>query len=146
MSGFESNLLSGIADLLVTAGLGTYNTTGAYTATQTGIVFDAVPQSPDNVITLSDYPVKDDPTLSDSVIAVQVRTRCAGQDPRPVKDLDGAIFDALHGLEGVDLASGVHLVSLYRRSGVSLGQDGNLRWMRSSNYYATVWRPSTHRQ
>ena len=143
--GFESDLLTGIAQLLATAGLGTWRDTGIYTTAETGIVFDTVPQSPDRVITLTDYVVSDDPALSDSVIGVQVRTRWGGQDPRPVKDLDGGIFDALHGLEGVTLTGGVHIVSMFRRSGTSMGQDTNNRWGRSSNYYATVHRPSINR-
>ena len=145
MSGFETNLMTGIAQLLATAGLGVWRDTGIYAPTETGIVMDTVPQSPDRVITLTDYVVSDDPTLSDSVIGVQVRTRWGGQDPRPVKDLDGSIFDALHGLEGVTLTGGIHIVSCFRRSGVSMGQDANNRWGRSSNYYATVHRPSTNR-
>jgi len=145
MSGFEVQLLTGIAQLLATANLGTWRDTGVYTAAETGIVFDTVPQSPDRVITLTDYVVSDDPTLSDSVIGVQVRTRWGGQDPRPVKDLDGSIFDALHGLEGVDLTGGIHIVNMFRRSGTSMGQDANNRWGRSSNYYATVHRPSQNR-
>jgi len=146
MSGFETLLLTGVAQLIAAANLGTWRDSGVYTAAETGIVFDVIPVAPDNIITLTDYPVSDDPTLSDSVIAVQVRTRCAGQDPRPVKDLDGAIFNVLHGLESVTLTGGVHIVSMVRRSGVSMGQDANNRWMRSSNYYCTVWRPSTNRQ
>ena len=134
MSGFETDLLTGLAELLVGAGIGAWNPTGAYAATDTGIVFNVIPQSPDTII-----------TLSDSVVGVQVRTRCGGQDPRPVMDLDGSIFSALHGLQGVTLSTGVHLVSLVRRSGVPLGQDANNRWMRSANFYATVWRPSTNR-
>ena len=145
MSGFESDLLTGVAQLLAAANLGTWRDSGIYTAAETGIVFDVIPVSPDNIVTLTDYAVSDDPTLSDSVIGVQVRTRLGGQDPRPVKDLDGAIFNVLHGLESVTLTGGVHVVSMVRRSGASLGQDANNRWMRSSNYYATVWRPSANR-
>ena len=145
MTGFETNLLTGIAQLLATANLGTWRDTGVYAAAETGIVFDTVPATPDRVITLTDYVVSDDPTLSDSVIGVQVRTRWAGADPRPVKDLDGGIFDALHGLESVTLTGGIHIVSMFRRSGTSMGQDLGNRWGRSSNYYATVHRPSTNR-
>ena len=145
MSGFETLLLTGVAQLLAAANLGTWRDTGIYTAAETGITLDVVPQSPDNIITLTDYVISDDPTLSDSVIGVQVRTRWGDQDPRPVKDLDGAIFNVLHGLEAVTLTGGVHIVSMVRRSGVSMGQDANNRWMRSSNYYATVWRPSANR-
>ena len=145
MSGFETLLLTGIAQLLATAGLGTWRDTGVYTAAETGIVMDTVPASPDRVITLTDYVVADDPTLSDSVIGVQVRTRWGGQDPRPVKDLDGSIFDVLHGMPATTLTGGVRVVSCFRRSGTSMGQDLNGRWGRSSNYYATVHRPSQNR-
>jgi len=144
-AGFETNLLTGIAHLLADANLGTWRDTGIYAATETGIILDTVPATPDRVITLTDYVVSDDPTLSDSIIGVQVRTRWGGADPRPVKDLDGGIFNALHGLEGVTLTGGVRVVSCFRRSGTSMGQDISNRWGRSSNFYATVHRPSTNR-
>jgi hypothetical protein len=146
MSGFEVQLLTGIAHLLADANLGTWRDTGVYTAAETGIVFATVPATPDQVITLTPYGVSDDPTLSDSVIGVQVRTRWAGQDPRPVMDLDGSIFNVLHGLEGVTLTGGVRVVSCFRRIGpISMGIDTNNRWMWSSSYYATVHRPSQNR-
>lgn len=143
--GFETNLLEGIAQLIEDAGIGVWKATGVYTTSETGIVIDTVPASPDKIITLSDYPVSDDPTLSDSVIGVQVRTRLGGQNPSLVKDLDGAIFSFLHGMPAQTMANGVHIVSCFRNSGASLGQDANNRWMRSSNYYVTVHRPSTNR-
>lgn len=142
---FETDLLTGIADLLVAKSIGAWKPTGAYTSGETGIVLDLAPQDPDNIIALSDYVVSDDPSLSDSVIGVQVVTRWTGQDPRLVKDLDSRIFDVLHGMPATDLATGVHIVSCFRRSGVSLGQDASTRWSRSSNYYVTVHRPSTNR-
>lgn len=145
MSGFETNLLTGLAALIAGANLGIWRATGVYTTAETGIVLDTVPQAPDAVITLSDYVVSDDPTLSDSVVGVQVRTRRAGSDPRPVKDLDGAIFDLLQGMPATTLVGGVHIVSCFRRSGTSMGQDANNRWGRSSNYYVTTHRPSTNR-
>lgn len=143
--GFETNLLTGFAQLLAAAGIGTWQENGVYAATETGIVIDAVPASPDRIISLTDYVVSDNPTLSDSIIGVQVRTRWGGQDPRLVKDLDGLIFAALHGMPAVTLVGGVHVVSCFRRSGVSMGQDANNRWGRSSNYYVSVHRPSTNR-
>lgn len=143
--GFETDLLTGIAQLLATASIGTWRATGVYTASETGIVLDNVPATPDRIITLSDYTVSDDSTLSDSVIGVQVRTRWVGQNPSLVKDLDGLIFDLLHGMPSKTLVGGVHVVSCFRNSGASLGQDANTRWMRSSNYYLTVHRPSTNR-
>lgn len=143
--GFETDLLTGLAQFIAGAAIGTWRANGAYTANETAIVIDTIPATPDRVITLSDYPVSDDPTLSDSVIGVQVRTRWGGQDPRPTKDLDSSIFALLHGMPAINLVGGVHVVSCFRRSGASLGEDANSRWMRSSNYYLTVHRPSTNR-
>lgn len=142
---FETDLLTGIAQMIAGAGLGVFKTSGAYAAGDTAIVLDTVPASPDRVITLTDYVVSDDPSLSNSVIGVQVRTRWGGADPRPVKDLDGAIFALLHGMPARTLAGGVRVVSCLRNSGVSMGQDSNNRWGRSSSYYTLVHRPSTNR-
>ena len=147
MSGFQTDLLTGLAAYLagLTPALGTYNTSGAYTALQTGIVLGAVPQDPDRVITLTAYGISDDAGLSDSVVGVQVRCRWGGQDPRPVDDLADAIFDVLHNLKHPTLSTGVTIVQCLRRSHASLGQDDSRRWMTASNYAVTVHRPSAHR-
>jgi hypothetical protein len=146
VSGFQVNLLTGLAVHLAAGGLGaTWNTSGLYSALQTGIVLGNVPQTPDRVITLTTYGVSDSPNLSDSILGVQVRTRWGGSDTRPVDDLDDAIFNLLHGRTALALTTGVTVVLCLRQSTTTLGQDANGRWMRSSNYYLTVHRPSTHR-
>jgi hypothetical protein len=145
-AGFTTDLLTGLAAYIAAGGVGaTYSTSGAYTVLQTGIVLGTVPQAPDRVITLSAYGVDDSPALSDSTIGVQVRCRWGGQDPRPVDDLQDAIYNLLHGATGITLSTGVKIVQCLRRSAVTLGQDENARWSNASNYYLTVHRPSTHR-
>lgn len=146
-SGFTTDLLTGLAVYLAAGGLGaTWNTSGAYTALQTAIILGNVPQAPDRVITLTAYGVSDDPSLSTSVLGVQVRCRWGGSDPRPVSDLTDAIFNLLHGAQHITLSTGVRIVQCLLNSGpASLGQDANNRWSSSSNYYATIHRPSTHR-
>jgi len=79
VTGFETNLLTGIAQLLATAGLGVWRDTGIYTAAETGIVFDTVPQAPDRVITLTDYVVFDDPTTPLETAVYTVELPAAGQ-------------------------------------------------------------------
>ena len=146
MSGFSTLLLVGLATDLHNAGIGTWSTSGVYTVAQTGIVLGTVPQGPDRIITLTAYGVSDSPALSDSVIGVQVRCRWGGGDPRLVQDLDDLIFSLLHGKTNWTLTGGVYVVECRRNSGpMSLGQDSNLRWSLSSNYYVTVHRPSTNR-
>lgn len=143
--GTFSNLLTGLATALQTANLGTYSTSTAYTALQTGIVLGTFPDKPDRVICLTAYMVDDDPGLSDSVIGVQVRTRWNGADKRGVDDLDDAVFDLLHGMCNKTLTGGVHVVQCLRNSATTLGQDENERWCNSANYYVTVHRPSANR-
>ena len=76
MSGFHTNLLTGLATALAAGGLGaTYNTSGGYTALQTGIVLGRIPQSPNRIIALTSYDVDEHPALSDSITGVQIRCR-----------------------------------------------------------------------
>ena len=146
MSGFTTDLLTGLAVYLAAGGLGaTWNTSGAYTALQTGIVLGNIPQTPDRVITLTAYGVTDSPNMSDSTVGVQVRTRWGGQDKRGVDDLDDAIFNLLHGKCDFTLTTGVVVGQCLRQSAATLGQDENGRWQNVSNYYLSVWRPSTNR-
>jgi hypothetical protein len=146
VSGFQVNLLTGLAAYLAAGGIGaTWTTSGAYTPLQTGIVLGNVPQSPDRIITLTAYGVDDSPALSDSVLGVQVRCRWGGQDPRPVDDLADSIYNLLHGKTALTLSTGVTVVQCLRQSATTLGQDENGRWSNSSNYYVTAHRPSTNR-
>jgi Bacteriophage minor capsid protein len=146
MSGFTTDLLTGLAVYLAAGGLGaTWNATGAYTVLQTGIVLGNIPQSPDRVITITAYAVADSPNLSDSTVGVQIRTRWDGQDKRGVDDLDDSIFNLLHGKCDLTLSTGVVVGQCYRQSASTLGQDESNRWGNVSNYYCSVHRPSTNR-
>lgn len=141
---FTGDLLGGLAAYLDTAGAGTYRSDGsAYVASETAIVFAEMPQTPDRAIVLSDYPVTDDPSLSDSVVGMQIRCR-GGSDPHDVKAIADAVFTVLHGKTAFD-AGTVHVVQALRRSGVPLGRDDSNRWEHSDNYYLTVHRPSANR-
>ncbi len=147
---FERRFLTGVAQLLDTATTATWRPAGAYQGGDVAVVLDTIPQSPDSVVVLAAYGVDDDPTMSDSMLGLQVTTRRPGQDPRPGYDLAGEVYNALHGLHDVDLpvtgSVGVHLVQCLRRSHTSIGQDNNGRWRRVQNFYCTVHRPSPHRQ
>lgn len=145
MSGWTSDLLHGLAELLATTGVGAWRPTGVYTADETAITIGAMPPEPEQVICLASYPVTDMVGLADVTVGVQVRTR-AGPDPRDVQDLDEAVYDQLHGLTQTTFGA-AHVVQCYRRSSAALGQarDGTDRWERVSNYYLDAIHPTTHR-
>jgi hypothetical protein len=141
--GWTSRLLTGLAEHLAAADIGAWRPSGAYAATETGIVIRAVPQSPDRIITLAAYPVGTTlPGLADHQTAVQIRIR-AGTDPREADDLADAICDALDGAHGLTWG-GIAVVQVWRQSYTSLGQDSNGRWERSENYYIDTMRPTAH--
>ena len=143
--GFETDFVTGWAVYLAAAGLGLWEASGFGSAV--GIVDSAeLPDSPARVIALSSYGVSDDPTLSDSVTALQVLCRWEGADMSPSRDLADAVFNLLQGAQHVTLSTGVHVVECSRNSGpASLGRDAHGRWANSSNFYCTCHRPSANR-
>jgi hypothetical protein len=141
--GWTSRVLTGLAEHLAAAGVGTWRATGSYQAGETGIVIRAVPASPDRIITLAAYPAGGGPGNASTTLGVQVRLR-GGRDPRDVDDLADAIFDAIDS-SGPHLWHGVGVSQVYRQSYSSLGQDSNGRWERSENYYLDAERPTVHR-
>jgi hypothetical protein len=144
--GFDSDFAKGWARYLGTnvAGL-VYSETTPYAATDIGITLSVLPQDPNTAVAVATYPVSDSPTLSDSVIGLQILSRAPGPDSTAVSDLRSLIFDALHGLAGVALPTGVHVVQCLHQSGAPLGRDELQRWEWTDNYYVTVWRPSANR-
>lgn len=107
------------------------------------IFIDRWPEGPDDCVTITDYTVSDDPSLSDSVIGVQVTVRA--KDVDVVKGITSDLFALFHG-RWRGMLGRVTLVSARRASGTNTGQDSNDRQGRTENYYLTVHRPSTHRQ
>ncbi|WP_116051679.1 minor capsid protein [Amycolatopsis palatopharyngis] len=142
--GFTTNLLTGIAEHLDAAGAGVWRPTGAYLDAEIGIVLGVPSQQPPSLIALAAYNNSDDPSLSDSSVTMQVRTRGPDADPRKADDLADAVFDALQGLRAT--ANGIRVVYSRRISTFPLGIDDNGRHERTDNYDLTVHRPSTHRE
>lgn len=144
-----TDLVEGFAQLLAAevdpAQNLTWQTDGAYPDGVTGIFVMKVPQAPDRVLTLTPYPLGDDPVFADSLVGMQVRSRSTGQDPRDVYALDDAAADVLLGNYPRTLPNGVRVQTLTRISAVSLGQDNLDRWEWASSYRASVHRPGPHR-
>ncbi|WKU03754.1 minor capsid protein [Micromonospora sp. HUAS LYJ1] len=143
--GWTSQLLTGLAELIDAADVGTWQPSGAYPSDATAIVIRAIPQQPDRLITLAAYPLGADlPGMADHAVGVQVRCRGLPDDPRDVEDLADAVYDLLDSL-GRAAVGTVSVVDITRRSYTSLGQDGNRRWETSSNYTVQAMRPTANR-
>jgi hypothetical protein len=146
VSGFERDLLTGLAGVLNTAGAGTYLAPGtAYTPGATAITFGDMPDGPefpDRCITLATYPLSDAPKEALSMIGVQVRGRGLPGDFLDATDLNVAIFNALHGLQERTFGT-CYLIQLLRKTSIPMGMDGSKRWETSSNFYADINPPTT---
>lgn len=141
--GWTSRLLTGLAEHLAAAGVGTWRATGAYTAGETGIVIRAIPQAPDRIITLAAYPIGSARQgLADHDAAVQIRVRGTA-DPRVCDDLADTVYELLDGARRLTLG-GIPIVLVWRQSYTSLGQDTAGRWERSENYYLQAMRPTSN--
>jgi hypothetical protein len=146
--GWTSDLLTGLAEHLTAAGVGTWRPSGAYTAAETAIVIRGIPQTPDKLITLAPYPLDggEHRGMADHDSALQVRVR-GTTDPRVAEDLADAVFTALDSLGSngpVDLG-GVKVVDMWRQSYTSLGTDTSGRWERSENFYLAAMRPTPNK-
>lgn len=145
MSGFTTDLLVGVAELLAGADVALWHSDGTpYAAGQTGIVLRDLPATPDRVVTLTGYGVDDHVALADVTVGVQVRCR-AGRDPRDVDDLADAVYEVLHGLEE-QTVGGISVVQMWRQSWTPMGRDGNDRHERADNYYVQAMRPGVGRR
>lgn len=138
--GWTSDLLTGLAETLAAADIGTWNPDGIYQPDETGIVLDVVPTTPDRAIVLAVYLDRPVPGLTDTTGAVQVRMR-TGPDPRDLNDLADAVFDLLNESGPYEWGS-AYVTTIWRTSIARLGQDANQRLERADNYYFHGHRPS----
>lgn len=142
---WTNDLLVGVAQLLADAGVGVWLAEGAYPpGTATIIKVSDVGGDSPGLITLTPYAVSDDPTMSDSVQGLQVRSR-GDRRSFTADDLDDAVFDVLQGAGPLILSTGIRVEVVQRRGGTPLPLDEQGRHQRSSNYYLSCYRPSPHR-
>lgn len=141
-----NQLMAGIAQLLEDAGAGTWQATGAYAGNADRPIYVRVgPASPDRVITVSHYPVRQEAWTRDSIEGIQVINRGPRDDSRPADDDADAIRAALDGLQHVEVG-GVHVSLIAWQSGAPLGRDESRRWEHTQNFYLYTTRPSPHRE
>lgn len=143
MTGYNSSLMTGFAQLFAASGLGVFDDAAAtYPPDSVGIFLGMTPDKPDRAITLMTYPV-DDSDLTAVITGLQIRFR-GGRDPRQVEDLADAVYDLLHNRAHYDV-NGIHIELSWRQSGAWMGQDANQRVERTENFYLHAVRAAPHK-
>lgn len=137
-------LLTGLAELLDSAGVGTWSPGAPPPAGDVAITLIDLPQSPERIVCLTDYPIAADGRLQDVTIGVQVRVR-GTTSPGVAADLRDGVFDALNGLGVTVLGTAPDQVAVSAidwQSELPLGPDQLGRHERVINYYVRCPRPS----
>jgi hypothetical protein len=138
---WTNQLVTGLAELIAGAGLGTWRETGVYTDAETGITIAVVPATPDRIICLTPYPIEDGP-LTAGITAVQLRCR-AGRDPRDVQAMADELRDLLHNRQHTTVGD-IHCELIWRQSQAWIGLDSADRQEITANYYVRAANPSAH--
>jgi hypothetical protein len=141
------DFLAGIASLIHETGIGVYDPDRTWTNADTAwavALGPSVPEDPPKAIVLSAYsPAPDDPKMTDSLLAVQMRLR-GDEDPGSVQDVNDALFTRFQGMHDTTVG-GVALVLLWRQSSLPAPADENHRQQYSSNWYAQIAQTSNYR-
>lgn len=138
----ESDIVTGLAQLLNDLGLAVYKPAGGYAATDVAVVFGELPTSPDTAVGITLYGSTDEVKENLSRYRVQLWTRGAANNSLGASSIASPIFDALQGREGFQLGS-VYVVQMFRTSLMPMGMDANKRYERSDNYVLDVNTPLT---
>jgi hypothetical protein len=145
-----TDVLTGIAQLIADAGLGSWNPGGIYALTDTGVFLKTMPDGtgvPDRCVTLNLIPVTANVSMPFGQYFLQVACRGQRNKPLDVDDIADPIFDILQGLTGQTFGV-TRIAQLRFVSGTPMGQDSNVRWERADRYMAdintapTILRPS----
>ena len=139
------DVLTGVANLIATAGFGVWNPAGTYALTDTGIFLKTMPDGagiPDRVITLNLVPVTANISFPYGTWFLQVACRGNRNDPLDVDRVADPVFDILHGLTN-RMFGATHLTQLFFHTGSPMGQDANTRWERADKYLAGIDSPAT---
>lgn len=142
-----TDLLTGVAGLLSSGNAAVYNSSGEYTDQETlpAVTMMDMPADPDRVITLYAVPLTDDVAQPMGKVLIQLAMRGAPGTPLDVEEIGDAAKAVLHGLTNLTLGS-VKVIQLLRHGSVPMGEDANLRWLRTDHYYADLYYPATAAQ
>ncbi|MFG3037779.1 minor capsid protein [Streptomyces sp. NPDC048330] len=135
-----SEVYGGIAQLLDSTGLVTYDPTG----TSGDIFIEAMPPAPDAAVSLALYDAGPQQARDDDTDQrLQVRVR-GGPDPRVSRARAQAIYAALHGLTNTQLSDGTWVVLIAARGiPAPMGADSNGRHEHVTNYDVATASPTT---
>jgi hypothetical protein len=139
--GWTTDILTGLAERIDTAGIGTYEATAAYdpAATVPVITLQQLPDQPVAAIALAYF---SSGGTGGVTAAVEIAIR-GDADPTSPDAISDAIWTLLDNAADLMLGA-VHVALMYRQTSASLGLDTHGRWSRSDTYLLVADRPSAN--
>lgn len=140
---FTKDMLEGVAGMIQTAGIAVLTAPNTVIApVDTAISFKTMPQTPDRVVVLTGYQVRDAVSQSFSRLGLQVLSRGNPGDALDADDLGDSIFQLLQGVTAVQMGS-IWIVQILREYSLPTGEDADRRWTRSDKYFVDANPPAT---
>ncbi len=139
--GWTTDILTGLAGRIDTAGIGTYEASAAYspTATDPVITLQGLPDLPDKAIALAYF---SSGGTGGVTAAVEITIR-GDADPTSPDEIADAIWTELDNAAGFDLGS-AHVALMWRQTSAPLGVDSAGRWSRGETYFLIADRVSVN--
>jgi hypothetical protein len=128
-----NDILSGYANVIATAGLGTFSPSGVYQTTDLAIYFKVMPDTPDRCIVLNWIPLTDEVNIPLGRGMLQIAARGARNNPIDVDNILDPVFDLLQNRLG-DSFGTTTIVQCLRLGSVPMGQDSLVRYERADKY------------
>jgi len=132
--GTGRDIITSIGALLNSSGVGVWNTTGAFQPTDTAVVAEAMPPTPDRAIVLTAFPFTQVAGSPMGRWILQVRTRGLPNTVLDSLDLADAVKTQLDGLTNQTWGNtGITQVIFY--SSIPMGEDDSVRFEHVTKYY-----------
>jgi hypothetical protein len=128
-----NDILTGYSNLIASASLGVFKTSGVYLASDLGIYWKIMPDAPDRVIVLNLIPLTDEVNMPLGRSILQIAARGARNKPIDVDDILDPIFDLLQNRTN-DIFGATTVVQCLRMGSTPMGQDENVRFERADKY------------
>ncbi len=139
--GWTTDILTGLAERIDTAGIGTYEVSAAYspTATTPVITLQGLPDLPDKAIALA-YISSGGTGGVTAAIEITIR---GDTDPTSPDEISDALWTLFDNAVGFNLGS-AHVALMYRQTSAPLDRDDAGRWLRGETYFLIADRPSVN--
>ncbi len=139
--GWTTDILTGLAQRIETAGIGNYEPSATYNpaATVPVITLQQLPDLPVSAIALAYF---SNGGTGGVTAAVEITMR-GDADPTSPDVIADAIWTLLDNAANLMLGA-VHVALMYRQVSAPLGRDAAGRWSRSDTYFLIADRPSVN--